>query len=370
MGLRYFSLAGETEALADISLVLQPGDFVSIIGPSGCGKSTLLSLIAGILKPTQGEVLVDETPVSGPSRRIGYMLQQDYLFEWRSILDNAVLGAEVQGMDRARARASAAELLERYGLGDFLNHRPQQLSGGMRQRVALARTLCTEPGVVLLDEPFSALDAKLRVELREEVREMLRTVGSTVVLVTHDQAEAMTMADHLAVMRNGKVVAAGTPRDVYDRPVDIELARFLGTTTVLTGRVVPDGAGACVECALGRLALHEWDGCVGSCDVLIRPEDLIVEPAGSVAGAGITVGSVRGMSYFGADALVHVALPGSPEYVAVRVPGHELLQPGDSVSLAVIRPVSTYPSGRAPEPGTPDVDAGSKTDPGANRGAA
>ena len=136
---------------------------------------------------------------------------------------------------------------------------------------------------MLLDEPFSALDAKLRVELREEVREMLRTVGSTVVLVTHDQAEAMTMADHLAVMRDGRVVAAGTPRDVYDRPVDVELARFLGTAAVLPGRVVAEGASACVECALGQLEVHS--GClVGSCEVLIRPEDLLIEPSGPQAG--------------------------------------------------------------------------------------
>ena len=157
VGLRYFGLEGETEALKDISLKIAPGEFVAIIGQSGCGKSTLLSLISGILEPTEGGVLVDGARVTGPSRKVGYMLQQDYLFEWRTILENAVLGAEIQGVDMRRARERAGQLLTRYGLGQFLHHLPRQLSGGMRQRVALARTLCTEPDVVLLDEPFSAL---------------------------------------------------------------------------------------------------------------------------------------------------------------------------------------------------------------------
>ena len=155
-------------------LSVAPGEFVAIIGQSGCGKSTLLSLISGILVPTDGAVLVDGKPVTGPSRKVGYMLQQDYLFEWRTILENAVLGAEIQGADMAKARERASALLTRYGLGQFLHHLPRQLSGGMRQRVALARTLCTEPDVVLLDEPFSALDSQTRLALADEVTEILR----------------------------------------------------------------------------------------------------------------------------------------------------------------------------------------------------
>ena len=163
VGLRYFGVEGETEAIKGVSLKVAPGEFVAIIGQSGCGKSTLLSLISGILTPTEGRVLVDGAPVTGPSRKVGYMLQQDYLFEWRTILENAVLGAEIQGADMRRARERAAQLLTRYGLGQFLHHLPRQLSGGMRQRVALARTLCTDPDVVLLDEPFSALDSQTRI---------------------------------------------------------------------------------------------------------------------------------------------------------------------------------------------------------------
>src|SRR5580698_7402567 len=205
--LRYFGLTGETEAIKDISLAIAPGEFVAIIGQSGCGKSTLLSLISGILQPTGGAVLIDGRPVTGPSRKVGYMLQQDYLFEWRTILENAVLGAEIQGTPLAKARERAKQLLTRYGLGQFLNHLPRQLSGGMRQRVALARTLCTEPDIVLLDEPFSALDSQTRLALADEVAEILRRERKTAILVTHDIGEAISMAERVVVLsrRPGRV---------------------------------------------------------------------------------------------------------------------------------------------------------------------
>jgi len=207
VGLRYFGFEGETEALKGVSLSIAPGEFVAIIGQSGCGKSTLLSLIAGILKPTEGVILVDGLPVNGPSRKVGYMLQQDYLFEWRTILDNAVLGAEIQGANMQAARSRAAALLTRYGLGQFLNHLPRQLSGGMRQRAALARTLCTEPDVVLLDEPFSALDSQTRIALADEVAQILRRERKTAILVTHDIGEAVSMAERVIVLsrRPGQV---------------------------------------------------------------------------------------------------------------------------------------------------------------------
>ena len=198
--LRYFTLEGETEAVRGLSLSVRPGEFVGIVGQSGCGKSTLLSLIAGILEPTAGEVLVDGSPVRGPSPVCGYMLQQDYLFEWRSILQNVLIGPEIQGLDMARARERGLELLRRYGLGEFTGHYPHQLSGGMRQRAALARTLCTEPDILLLDEPFSALDFQTRLALADEVGEILRREGKTVILVTHDISEAVSMADRVVVM--------------------------------------------------------------------------------------------------------------------------------------------------------------------------
>ena len=209
VSLRYFAMEQETEALACISLAVRQGEFVAVIGQSGCGKSTLLSLIAGILSPTSGEVLVDGIAVTGPSRKVGYMLQQDYLFEWRSILQNTLLGAEIQRADMRRAKARARDLLHRYGLGGFLDYLPRELSGGMRQRAALARTLCTEPDIVLLDEPFSALDSQTRLALADEVADALRAEGKTAILVTHDIAEAIAMADRVIVMsrRPGRVKA-------------------------------------------------------------------------------------------------------------------------------------------------------------------
>jgi NitT/TauT family transport system ATP-binding protein len=207
VGLRYFGPDGETEALKDISIAVAPGEFVAVIGPSGCGKSTVLSLISGLVAPTEGAVLIDGKPVTGPNRKVGYMLQQDYLFEWRTILENALLGAEIQGLPMAKARERAAQLLTRYGLGQFLNHLPRQLSGGMRQRVALARTLCTQPDIVLLDEPFSALDSQTRLALADEITEILRREAKTVILITHDIGEAVSMAERVIVLsrRPGQV---------------------------------------------------------------------------------------------------------------------------------------------------------------------
>jgi NitT/TauT family transport system ATP-binding protein len=207
VGLRYFTHRAETEALSNISLTFKPGEFVSIIGQSGCGKSTLLSIMAGILPATEGEILLDGNALVAPSRNVGYMLQQDYLYEWRTILDNTILGAEIQGMDLSEARARATRLLQKCGLGDFLQHYPRQLSGGMRQRVALARTLVTDPDVVLLDEPFSALDSQTRLAIADEVTEVLRSERKTAVLVTHDIGEAIAMTDRVIVLsrRPGRV---------------------------------------------------------------------------------------------------------------------------------------------------------------------
>ena len=207
VSLRYFSTQGETQALQCISLDIAAGEFVSIIGQSGCGKSTLLSIIAGILEPSGGSVRVDGNPVTAPSQRIGYMLQQDYLYEWRTILDNALLGAEIQKRDLGQARQRAIRLLEKCGMGDFIHHYPRQLSGGMRQRVALARTLVTNPDVVLLDEPFSALDSQTRLAIADEVVDVLRSEGKSVVLVTHDIGEAIAMTDRVIVLsrRPGRI---------------------------------------------------------------------------------------------------------------------------------------------------------------------
>jgi NitT/TauT family transport system ATP-binding protein len=200
VSLRYFSMKEETEALRNISLSIAEGEFIAIVGPSGCGKSTLLSLISGALRPTEGDVFLFGERLTGPSSRVGYMLQSDHLFDWRDVLHNVLVGAEIRGLDRTEALRRANTLLERYGLAEFAHHSPKQLSGGMRQRVALIRTLVMQPDILLLDEPFSALDYQTRLSLADEISAILREQGKTVVLVTHDISEAISMADRVIVL--------------------------------------------------------------------------------------------------------------------------------------------------------------------------
>ncbi|MDB5572656.1 MAG: transporter ATP-binding protein [Hyphomicrobiales bacterium] len=225
--LNYYTPERETLALANVSLGVQPGEFVAIVGSSGCGKSTLLSLISGLIRPSQGAVSIGGARISAPSPRVGYMFQKDTLLEWRTVLENALIGAELLGLDMKKARMRAEDLLVRYGLGEFLHAFPGQLSGGMRQRAALARTLCPEPDLLLLDEPFSALDYQTRLALSDEIAAILQNEGKTVILVTHDIGEAISMANRVIVMsrRPGRIKeehAIAFPSFGEDRPTPLE----------------------------------------------------------------------------------------------------------------------------------------------------
>jgi len=200
LALNYHTLAGETAALQNLSLQIKEGEFVSIIGPSGCGKSTLLSLICGLLQPSSGVVLVDGESVVGPNPKMGYMPQHDQLFPWRNIIQNVTLGLEVQHKLNEVTRTRAEKLLDKYGLGDFINHYPSQLSGGMRQRAALIRTLAVDPEILILDEPFSALDYQTRLLVSDEVRKIIHNEKKTTILVTHDIAEGISMSDRIVVL--------------------------------------------------------------------------------------------------------------------------------------------------------------------------
>ena len=211
ISLSYFTLKQETEALRGIDASIEQGEFISIVGPSGCGKSTLLSLVSGMVKPTKGKVLIDGLEVSGASPKVGYMLQHDHLFEWRNILSNLLVGAEIRRMDLKKAERKALDLMERYGLAGFADYSPSQLSGGMRQRVALIRTLVAEPDILLLDEPFSALDYQTRLTLADEIYAIIKDQGKTAILVTHDISEAISMADRVMVMSK----RPGTISSVY-----------------------------------------------------------------------------------------------------------------------------------------------------------
>lgn len=196
----YLSPERIVHALRDISFSVKAGEFVSILGPSGCGKSSILSLIAGLIAPTSGSIYVDGKPIQGSSLKIGYMLQQDYLLEWRTIRKNILLGLEIQQKLTRESEEFALQLLDEIGLSAFANHYPSELSGGMRQRVALVRTLATNPEILLLDEPFSALDFTTRLKLEDLVYETLHHYGKTALLVTHDISEAISMSDRIIVM--------------------------------------------------------------------------------------------------------------------------------------------------------------------------
>ena len=196
----YHSPEGETPALSDISFSVKEGEFVAIVGPSGCGKSTLLNLICGLLAPEAGEITLKGNPVLRERERIGYMLQKDHLFEWRSIYRNVILGLEIRRKCTEETLARAEAMLEQYGLAPFRNTRPSELSGGMRQRAALIRTLVLEPELLLLDEPFSALDYQTRLTVCDDIATIIRREQKTAILVTHDLSEAISCADRVIVL--------------------------------------------------------------------------------------------------------------------------------------------------------------------------
>ncbi|GKH33341.1 ABC transporter ATP-binding protein [Muricomes sp. OA1] len=196
----YHTLEGETKALTDISFSIASGEFVAIVGPSGCGKSTLLSIISGLLEPEKGLLKTNGKYLRESTMNIGYMLQHDHLFEWRTVYSNVLLGLEIQHMLSAKSKAKAKELLELYGLKQFINSKPSELSGGMRQRAALIRTLVLEPDILLLDEPFSALDYQTRLSVGDDIGQIIRNAHKTALLVTHDLSEAVSLADRVIIL--------------------------------------------------------------------------------------------------------------------------------------------------------------------------
>ncbi len=205
----YHSLEGETLALSDISFTAENGEFLAIVGPSGCGKSTLLSLLSGLLSPDKGEIYMDGVPQAEARGTTGYMLQRDHLFEWRTIMGNAQLGLEIQKKLNSSSKEKLHEMLHTYGLGSFEQARPSELSGGMRQRAALVRTLALEPDLLLLDEPFSALDYQTRLSVCDDISSIIKSTEKTAILITHDLSEAISVADRVIVLtsRPGRIKA-------------------------------------------------------------------------------------------------------------------------------------------------------------------
>ncbi len=335
---------GANSVLSGLDLVVPAGSFTAILGSSGSGKTTLLRLLAGFQAPDRGTItlggqVVDDgdTHVHPEHRRIGYVPQEGSLFPHLTVAGNVAFG-----LPRAARRRGADELLELVGLSDLARRFPHQLSGGQQQRVALARALAIKPEIVLLDEPFASLDAHLRSSVREEVQRILRQAQTTTLLVTHDQDEALSLADLVAVLRDGKIAQHATPQALYTEPVDGELARFVGEANLIDG--VLDGS--LVETPLGKLPAQWRDEPLPTpCPVtiLIRPEQIHLHPIGD---GGALSGRIVRSGYHGHDAVLHVQVTGSSmasdRLLIVRTPGDIRHSPGAEVALSAQGPVLVW----------------------------
>lgn len=328
---------GDQEILREINLEVGHKELVAILGSSGAGKSTLLRLIAGFETPAGGEIWLDgkqvssKTSVLAPeSRGIGIVPQDAALFPHLSVRGNIEFG--LLGYDKAQKQARVQELLRLIRMEEFADRKPDQLSGGQAQRVALARALAKKPALVLLDEPFSALDAELREVLRAEVKAVLQAEGATAILVTHDQEEALSLADRVAVMRAGTVIQVGTPSEIYNAPADLGIATFLGDSVLIDGEVV-DGK---VHTALGKLTAlnHIESGQKGV--VAVRSENFYLQP--NPNGDSEVVGRV----FFGHDAVVEVQTPS--QKIRARSNGPFAPEVGMRVTVWVRGAVNFYPN--------------------------
>jgi spermidine/putrescine transport system ATP-binding protein len=328
---------GEFTAVAGINLEMPPGEFFSLLGPSGCGKTTTLRMIAGFERPTEGQILLDgadmaQTP---PHRRdVNTVFQSYALFPHLTVEENVAFGLKYQKASKEEIHERVGKALELVQMSPFATRRPNQLSGGQQQRVALARALILNPKVLLLDEPLGALDAKLRKRLQLELKALQEEVGITFIYVTHDQEEALTMSDRIAVMSQGRVEQVGAPKDIYENPATAYVADFLGVSNLMDA----DATGAVAEgCSvkLGDFPLTAGQGepdLVGACKVTIRPERIDIEPQGT-AGENRIPGMVERVVYVGAtlQVIVHLA---SGETIQVWVPNDgdaQLRASGDAI---------------------------------------
>jgi iron(III) transport system ATP-binding protein len=341
---------GRVHALSGVNLTVRAGALVAVLGPSGCGKTTLLRCIAGFEVLDAGEIRVDGRRVATPDaaaaperRRIAVVPQEGALFPHLSVLGNVAYG-----LDRAARRAGrAAAVLDLVGLSGFQDRMPHHLSGGQQQRVAVARALAPRPPVVLLDEPFNALDAALRSEVRQDVWQALRADGATAVLVTHDQSEALSMADDVAVMRDGRIVQSGPPELLYGTPTDPWVAGFVGEAVWLPAVIDGDLA----RTPLGAVPLTSADSGVptGPMRVMLRPEQIALAARGAPDAIAATV--VR-RDFYGHDAVLALRLrDGTP--VAARIFDPAAVPPavGDEVGLRVRGTARAFPLGGGTAPG-------------------
>ena len=328
-------------AVDNIDLTVASGEFFSLLGPSGCGKTTTLRLIAGFEQPTSGKILLDGVDVSDvpPHRRnVNTVFQSYALFPFLSVFDNVAFGLRHRSVSKADLRRRVDQALELVMMTSFAKRRPGQLSGGQQQRVALARALVLNPAVLLLDEPLGALDAKLRRSLKVELKALQEQVGITFLYVTHDQEEALTMSDRLAVMNAGRIVQIGAPRDVYEEPGDTYVADFLGVSNLMEVEVVERGPGQRCHIRVGEAALvaehGEVDG-LGHAHAVIRPERVRIEAYGS-AGDNRVPAMVERLVFLGSATQVMLRL-------GAGVPLQALMQnDGEDTGLAQGSPVHVF----------------------------
>jgi spermidine/putrescine transport system ATP-binding protein len=331
-------------AVDDIDLTVPSGEFFSLLGPSGCGKTTTLRLIAGFEQPTSGQVLLDDldvTMIPPHKRNVNTVFQSYALFPFLSVFDNVAFGLRNRKLDKKELQRQVHEAIELVHLGSFTKRRPGQLSGGQQQRVALARALVLNPAVLLLDEPLGALDAKLRRSLKVELKALQERVGITFLYVTHDQEEALTMSDRVAVMRSGKIVQIGDPHEIYEEPADTYVADFLGVSNLMQVEVVERQAGAHGQVRLGASALSVEQGsadALGQAFCVIRPERVRIEPFGS-PGPNRVPAMVERLVYVGSATQVMLRLApgvllqalvqndGSHTQLAQGTPVHAFLAP-------------------------------------------
>jgi len=322
---------GPVAALDGIDLSVAAGSRTAIVGPSGCGKTTLLRLIAGFDQPDSGKIVFGEqvladgsSQVPAHKRGIGIVAQDGCLFPHLTVAQNIGFGLEAEASVK---HARVGELMDMVGLDrDMLPRKPDQLSGGQQQRVALARALARKPRLMLLDEPFSALDTGLRAATRKAVTEVLTAAGITTLLVTHDQAEALAFADQVAVMRAGKFAQVGSPRDVYSKPVDPVTAAFLGEAIVLPATVAEGRA----ESPLGALPVDDTDY-RGKAEIMLRPEQISVTAG---VGKGVS-GTIAEINFCGPTSDARIALAGADAFIRLDIPSHEALAAGDTVTICV-----------------------------------
>jgi iron(III) transport system ATP-binding protein len=331
---------GATRAVDDVTLTVPHGSFTTVLGPSGCGKTTLLRLIAGFLVPESGSIAFGDAVVAGDgvrstppqARRVGYVPQEGALFPHLDVAANIAFGLPREVRAAGGARDRVAEMLDLVELpADYRHRRPDELSGGQQQRVALARSLAPQPAVVLLDEPFSSLDASLRGSTSRAVRRALEATNTTALLVTHDQNEALSLADQVAVMRGGRLVQSAPPSEVYLSPSDPQVAEFVGRAVVLPGTAHEAHA----TCALGEVVLTE--PATGPVSLMIRPEQVYVDLAHD---EGVR-GEVEEVSYYGHDCAVQVRLADGTSVLS-RMSGVLHPAPGDVVHLRVTGLVRAY----------------------------